>query len=107
MGDNVVVWDLEIVPDLAMLLRGNTDQSETGMPSLQGPPMTLGNMRSLGIRSLAVTCELCHHESIMPADQWPDEVLVSTFRPRMVCTSCGTIGADARPNWREFSAPGR
>ena len=27
------------------------------MPSLPGPPMTLGNMRSLGVRSLAVTCE--------------------------------------------------
>jgi hypothetical protein len=22
-----------------------------------------------------------------------------TFGPRMVCTSCGIIGADARPNW--------
>ena len=28
-----------------------------GMPSAPGPPMTLGNMRSLGVRSLAVTCE--------------------------------------------------
>jgi hypothetical protein len=26
-----------------------------------GPPMTLGNMREPGFRSLAVTCELCHH----------------------------------------------
>ena len=29
------------------------------MPLPPGPPMTLGNMRSLGVRSLAVTCELC------------------------------------------------
>jgi hypothetical protein len=35
-------------------------------------PMTLGNMRENGVRSLAV-----------------------------VCTKCGTIGADVRPNWRE------
>ena len=27
--------------------------------------MTLGNMRELGVRSLAVTCELCHHEAIL------------------------------------------
>jgi hypothetical protein len=31
----------------------------------------------------------------------PDHVPVPTFGPRMVCTSCGIIGADARPNWRE------
>ena len=24
-----------------------------------------------------------------------------TFGPRMVCTSCGIVGADARPNWTE------
>ncbi len=72
------------------------------MPSPPGPPMTLGNMRSLGVRLLAVTCELCHHEAVLPADRWPDEVLVSTFQPRMACTCCGIVGADARPNWREM-----
>ena len=35
------------------------------MPSPPGLPMTLGNMRELGIRSLAVTCELCHHEATL------------------------------------------
>jgi hypothetical protein len=30
-------------------------------------------------------------------DAWPDHVPVSTFAPRTVCTSCGIIGADARP----------
>lgn len=30
--------------------------------------MTLGNMRSLGVHSLAVTCELCHQETILGAD---------------------------------------
>jgi hypothetical protein len=29
--------------------------------SVPGPPMTLGNMRSLGVRLLTVMCELCHH----------------------------------------------
>ncbi|MGA7455130.1 MAG: hypothetical protein WBW73_29100 [Rhodoplanes sp.] len=69
-------------------------------------PMTLGNMRSLGVRSLAVTCELCHHEAVLPADRWSDAVLVRSFRPRMVCTQCGIVGADARPNWREMQASG-
>jgi hypothetical protein len=26
---------------------------------------------------------------------------VPTFGPRMVCTGCGIVGADARPNWQE------
>jgi hypothetical protein len=26
---------------------------------------------------------------------------VPSFGSRMVCTKCGTVGADVRPNWRE------
>jgi hypothetical protein len=61
---------------------------------------TLGNMRANGVRSLAVSCHLCHHAAVLSADSWPDQVPVPTFGPRMVCTRCGIIGADARPNWR-------
>jgi hypothetical protein len=43
----------------------------------------------------------CHHRAIMSADPWPDHVPVPSFGPRMVCTRCGIIGADARPNWQE------
>jgi hypothetical protein len=64
-------------------------------------PMTLGNMRAHGVRSLDVSCWICHHRAILSAEPWPDNVPVPTFGPRMVCTSCGIIGADARPNWRE------
>jgi len=38
-------------------------------------PMTLGSMRELGVRSLAVTCEPCHHEAVLPAESWGDAVL--------------------------------
>jgi hypothetical protein len=31
---------------------------------------------------------------------------VPSFGPRMVCTKCGIIGADARPNWLEQRAHG-
>jgi hypothetical protein len=44
---------------------------------------------------------LCHHRAIQSADAWPDYVPVPTFGPRMVCTRCGIIGADAGPNWKE------
>jgi hypothetical protein len=73
-------------------------------------PMTLGNMRENGVRSLDVTCWQCHHRAIMSADPWSDDVPVPTFGPRMVCTRCGIVGADARPNWKEqpaqLSGPG-
>ena len=38
--------------------------------------MTLGNMRELGVRSLFVTCELCHHVAVLPADRWGDVMAV-------------------------------
>lgn len=39
-------------------------------------PMTLGNRRANGVRSLSVTCDLCHHEAVLSIDQWGDEVPV-------------------------------
>jgi hypothetical protein len=29
------------------------------------------------------------------------DVTVPSLGPKMVCTKCGTIGADVRPNWLE------
>jgi hypothetical protein len=64
-------------------------------------PMTLANMRAQGIRSLSVCCWLCHHGAVLSVDVWPDDVPALSFGPRMVCTGCGIVGADARPNWTE------
>jgi hypothetical protein len=61
-------------------------------------PMTLGNVRHLGVRSLAVYCWQCHHQAVMSADRWPDDIAVPSFGPRMVCTKCGMVGADVWPN---------
>ena len=66
--------------------------------------MPLGDMRANGVRTLDVCCWLCHHRTILSADTWPDHLPVPSFGPRMVCTRCGIIGADARPNWREQPA---
>ena len=66
------------------------------MPPSSPGPMTLGNMRSLGVRSLAVTCELYNLGAVLPVDPWSDAVPVRAFAPRMVCTACGIVGADAR-----------
>jgi len=56
-----------------------------------------------GARSLTVCCLLCHHREVLAVDKWPDHVTVPSFGRRMVCTQCGMIGADARPNWAERS----
>lgn len=67
------------------------------------PPMTLGNMRANGARSLAVTClsHFCHHKAVLEVAIYSDDVSVPAFGPRMVCMVCGAVGADARPNWNE------
>src|SRR5262245_46481959 len=66
-------------------------------------PMTLGNMRQRGIHSLSVYCGAlwCHHEAVLDVSSFADDMTVPSFCPRMVCTVCGAIGADARPNWNE------
>jgi hypothetical protein len=70
-----------------------------------GPPMTLGNMRHLGVRGLAVHClnPQCRHQTVFSADDYPDEVPVPSFQARMKCRKCGAKGRqiDVRPNWKE------
>jgi hypothetical protein len=55
--------------------------------SQAGPPMTLGNMRANGVRSLDVSCWQCHQRTIMSADPWPDHVPVPLRHHRCRCTA--------------------
>jgi hypothetical protein len=64
-------------------------------------PMDLANMRANGVRSLDVQCTQCRHRVIVNVDHLPGDLTVSSLGPRMVCTKCGTVGADVRPNWLE------
>jgi hypothetical protein len=68
--------------------------------------MTLGNMRSNGVRSLLIYCVACHRDVVLNVDAYGDDVPVPAFSPRMVCARCGMIGADARPNWNDHRAFG-
>jgi hypothetical protein len=72
-----------------------------------GPPMTLANMRENGVRSLSVTCHLCHHAAVISADRFEDAISIPAFSSRVICTGCGAIGADVRPNCAERSLTGR
>lgn len=64
--------------------------------------MTLGSMRENGVRSLAITCGAvrCNHQAVLDADAFADDIRCR-LSGRVVCTVCGAIGADARPNWNE------
>jgi hypothetical protein len=65
-------------------------------------PMTLGNMRSLGVHTLAVWCGgRGQHYKVLDVSSYGNDMPVPSFGPRIVCTTCGAIGADARPNWQE------
>jgi hypothetical protein len=76
---------------------------EAAMPTARyrGPPMTLAKMCRNGMRPLAVRCEVSHHEAVINADAYDESIAIPSFGPRMVCISCGMVGADARPNWQE------
>ena len=66
-------------------------------------PMTLGNMRANGVRTLAAWCSGrgCGHHGVVDVERYGDDVPVPWFGPRMRCERCGHFGADARPNWQE------
>ncbi len=58
-------------------------------------------LRMHGCRTLLVYCSSswCNHGADIEADELPDEMPIRSLCPRMVCTHCGLIGADVRPNW--------
>jgi hypothetical protein len=70
--------------------------------------MTLGNMRSLGVRTLDAWCAArgCHHHAVVNVAGFADAMPVRAFGPRLRCMACGHLGADARPNWQEYQAAG-
>jgi len=64
-------------------------------------PVTMGHIRGHGCRDLLVSCSSgrCYHSSTFNADWLSDETVVRSLCPRMVCTRCGMVGADVRPDW--------
>jgi hypothetical protein len=49
-------------------------------------PMTLGNVRGLGVRLLDVSCWNRQHRAVLSVVRWPDDVAVPAFGPG-VCTA--------------------
>jgi hypothetical protein len=80
------------------------------MPGMtRNQKITLGEMRSSGVRGLLVYCSdyRCCHSVEMIADHWADEAdeVRSDIEPRFVCSICGRMGADVRshPDWGKKS----
>jgi len=72
-------------------------------------PVTMGHIRGHGCRVLLVYCAStwCNHSASLNADWLPDDTPVRALCSRMVCTACGLIGADARPDWTPMTgSPG-
>lgn len=71
-------------------------------------PMTLGNMRANGVRSLIVHCSnaTCMHKAIVNVDHLPANAAVPALGLRMRCERCGQRGADVMPNWNERTIVG-
>jgi hypothetical protein len=70
--------------------------------------MDLANMRSLGIRSVALACS-CGRGAEVNVDAYPDSYLVPDMKRYFRCSSCGKRPYNSRPNVRamrrENSAP--
>src|ERR1700730_7343704 len=69
--------------------------------------ITLGEMRSSGVRGLLVYCAdyHCSHSIAISADQWPEHLRLSDLASPFVCTGCGRKGADVRPDFHWNGKP--
>ena len=61
----------------------------------------MDHIRSHGCRDLLVYCPSpwCNHDAKINGDWLPDDTVLLTLDPRMVCTRCGLIGGHVRPDW--------
>lgn len=72
------------------------------------PPMTLGNMRALGIRRIDAYCEApqCWHSAVVDVDHLPDDLPVPNVALRLRCSACGSKRVQTRPDWARSTAAG-
>jgi hypothetical protein len=75
------------------------------MPALTRQKITLGEMRTAGVRGVLIYCSdyKCSHWTAISADRWTDDVRLSDLEPLFTCQACGKRGADVRPdfNWNK------
>jgi hypothetical protein len=73
-----------------------------------GLPMTLGNMRALGVQRLIASClnDACHRTALIEVFSYRPKTEIRYFSRHAVCTKSGSRGRhiDVRPNWKEQPA---
>jgi hypothetical protein len=69
------------------------------MRSKPGPPMTLANMRSNGVRAVSATCQACGHQADVNVDALPETLTVPEAGKRFRCGSCGGKTISTRAAW--------
>jgi len=71
--------------------------------------ITFAELRASGVRGLLIYCcnYRCSHSLAISGDAWSDDVRLSDIEPRFVCTACGQLGADVRPNLHRCSRSAR
>jgi hypothetical protein len=59
------------------------------------------HIRGHGCPDLLVYCTSpwCNHSAKLTLDSLADETVLLALDSRMVCTACGLIGANMRPDW--------
>jgi hypothetical protein len=72
------------------------------------PPVTMRHIRGHGCHNLLVywSSPWCNHSATLNADWLPDDTVLLDLDPRMVCTACGLIGIDTRPEWTPMISSG-
>jgi hypothetical protein len=93
-------WSRRCATAIPTTIRREDDDQMPTAP----PPATLGDVRAHGVRRLLVYCTsglYCYHSAVVDADRWPDDTVLRDLDKRAVCTRCGMIGADVRPDWMQ------
>jgi hypothetical protein len=67
------------------------------------PPMSLGNMREHGVRSVAAICQVpsCGHSGSVNVDHLPHDFPVPDVSLQLRCSACGSKNVKTIPAWRE------
>ena len=64
-------------------------------------PMSLGNMREHGVRSVLATCQetSCRHAGSINVDNMSADVPVPDVALRLRCSACGSRTVKTQPDW--------
>jgi hypothetical protein len=95
---------------------GQVGQGQIGLQEMSAypvRPLTLGNMRKLGVQYLIASClnEACRHSAMIDVSSYPAQPMCRRLVATRLCGNCGGKRVDVRPNWKEQSTrpslPGR